>query len=212
MRVALALVGAVMLTTSSALAQDLSAPRREADRFGSSFSVGASLGVGGPRGVAGAFIELRPWRALGLGGGVGLGGAFGPSFDATAVFTPVGTTGWAFGVSGSFSYQLMWSRSLNGVQLPAGRAVPAGSRWASLAVVNEFRPSRNMMIRVSAGRAWMLNTSDFNLVRPEERALLDSVDPPIPGATPLDAARAALDGDTLGVWFVQVDIAPAWHW
>ena len=206
MRVALCL--AALLCTSSALAQRAPEP----DRFGSSFSVGASMGLGGPRGVAGAFVELRPWRALALGGGVGLGGAFGPAFDATAVLTPVRTTGWAFGVSGSYAYQLMWARSLNGVQLPAGRTVPAGSRWASVAVVNEFRPARNVMLRLSVGRAFLLNTSDFNVVRPEELGILDTVEPPIPGATPLDAARAAAHGDSLGVWFVQLDVAPTWRW
>lgn len=212
MRVALALAGAVLLATSSALAQTAPRRAREASRFGSSFSVGASVGVGGPRGLAGAFIELRPWRALGIGGGMGLGGAFGPSFDATAVFTPIGTTGWSFGVSGSYSRQITWSRKLDGVQLISGREVPAGSNWLSAAVVNEFRPSRSFMLRLSVGRAWLMNTSDFNVVRPEELPILDTLDPPFPGTTPIDAARAASRGETLGVWFVQVEVAPAWHW
>ena len=184
----------------------------EEDRFGRTVSVGASLGVGGPRGVAGAFVELRPWRALALGGGAGLGGAFGPSFDATVSLTPVGTAGWSFGVSGSFSRQVMWTSSYAGLQLPQGRSLPAGSNWLSAAVVNEFRPSTNMMIRVSAGRAWMLNTSQFGVLSVAQLPYLDAVDPGVPGTTPLDAVRAAARGESLGVWFVQVDIAPSWRW
>lgn len=205
MRVATPLLASLVLASATAAAQ-------EPDRFARSISVGASVGAGGPRGFVGAFVELRPWRALALGGGVGLGGAFGPSFDATAVLTPVGTGGWALGVSGSFSHQVMWTRSIAGLQLPAGRAVPGSSQWASLALVNEFRPSGNVMLRLSVGRAWMLNTSDFNVVRPEELPLLDAVRVDFPGATPVDAARAAANGDGLGVWFVQLDVAPAWHW
>ncbi|MEZ4392316.1 MAG: hypothetical protein R3A48_14600 [Polyangiales bacterium] len=204
----LALIGS--LTVASLNARAESPPRP--DRFARAFSVGASLGVGGPRGVAGTFIELRPWRALAVSVGAGLGGAFGPGFDATITLTPVGTAGWVLGASTSLSRQIMWTTSYAGLQAPSGRSLPGHSDWASLAVVNELRPSSSMMIRVSVGRSWMLNTSGFNLVPAQQLALVDAVDPGLPGVTPLDAVRSAARGEGLGVWFVQVDIAPSWRW
>lgn len=203
---------ATLLCVSLVLAPALARADDAPDRFARTFSVGASVGVGGPRGVAGAFMELRPWRALALSAGATLGGSFGPGFDGTLTLTPVGTTGWTLGASGSLSRQLMWSDRWGGLQLPAGRTMPTHSDWASVAVVNEFRPSSSMMLRLSVGRSWLLNRGAFHVVRSEELPLLDGVDPGIPGATPLDAARAAARGQDFGVWFVQLDIAPTWRW
>lgn len=203
---ALLLCASLVASTSPALAND--AP----DRFARTVSVGATVGVGGPRGVAGAFVELRPWRALALSAGAGLGGAFGPGFDGTVVLTPIGTAGWALGASASLSRQVMWTDRYAGLQLPAGRTLPAHSDWTSVAVVNEFRPSSSMMLRLSVGHAWLLNRSAFNVIRSEELPLLDTIDPGIPGATPLDAARSAARGESFGLWFVALDIAPTWRW
>lgn len=207
MRVAV-LLGSLLLSGKTARAENRPSP----ERFARSLSVGASLGVGGPRGLAGAFVELRPWRAVAIGVGAGLGGSFGPGFDATLTLTPIATTGWALGGSASISRQIMWSRDYEGLQLPPGRALPSRSDWASLAVVNEFRPSPGLMLRLSAGRSWMLDTASFHVATAQELSAVGPVDAPVPGATPLDAIRAASRGETLGVWFVQLDIAPSWRW
>ncbi len=179
------------------------------DRFARTVLFGATVGVGSPRGFAGGFVELRPWRALGLAVGGGAGGGFGPSLDVTATVAPLGGRAWALGVEGSFSHQFSYGRSL---AMPDGRAMPAGSNWLSAGVSFEVRPSRHLMLRVGAGRAWLVNTRDFGQLDRNELRYAEAQYDVVPGVNPLDANRAALDGETLGVWYVHVDIAPSWRW
>lgn len=185
-------------------------PRRVRDRFSRTILFGATAGVGSPRGIAGAFLELRPWRAFGVSVGGGAGGIFGPGIDVSAVLAPVGGISWAIGVEGSYSHQFGYGL---GVTLPDGRALPSGSNWASAGVALEFRPSRSSMVRLGAGRTWLLNTADFGIfTRTELDYVQNEVGAIVPGATPLDAARAALDGQTLSMWYVHLDVSPAWRW
>jgi hypothetical protein len=60
---------ATLLCLSMVLAPVLARADDAPDRFARTVSVGTSVGVGGPRGIAGAFVELRPWRALALSAG-----------------------------------------------------------------------------------------------------------------------------------------------
>lgn len=184
-------------------------PRTVRDRFQRTVLIGATVGVGSPRGLAGGFIELRPWRAIGVSVGGGAGGGFGPSLDVTALVAPLGGRIWALGLEGSYSHQFSYGA---GLSLPDGRTMPTGSDWLSAGVNFELRPSRTLMIRVGVGRAWLMNTSDFGLLTRNELTYAESVYNVVPGVTPLDAARAALDGETLSMWYAHVDIAPAWRW
>jgi hypothetical protein len=183
--------------------------RRVRNRFERTVLVGASAGVGSPYGFAGAFVELRPWRAASLSVGGGVGGGFGPSVGAMLNLNPLGGTTWALGVEAGLSHQFTYGRDL---ALPDGRTMPAGSDWFSGGVVFEGRPSRFLMFRVGAGYTTMLNTGDFGIVRANELAYAESFYDALPGVTPLDAARAALAGDTLGTWYFHIDIAPSWRW
>ena len=184
-------------------------PRSVRDRFSRTVAVGATVGVGSPRGFAGGFVELRPWRAFGVSVGGGAGGTFGPSLDVSAVLAPIGGTSWAIGAEGAFSHQFSYG---SGFAAPDGRAMPAGSNWLSAGVSVELHPSRGFLLRVGAGRAWLMNTSDFGVLSRNELAYAEDEYSVIPGVTPLDAARAALNGETLSMWYVHVDIAPTWRW
>jgi hypothetical protein len=184
-------------------------PRTVRDRFRGTVLIGATVGVGSPRGFAGGFIELRPWRALGVSVGGGAGGGFGPSLDVTALLAPLGGRSWALGVEGAYSHQFSYGV---GLSLPDGRAMPAGSDWLSAGVTFELRPTRTLMLRVGVGRAWLMNTGDFGVFTRNELAYAQSQYGVVPGVNPLDAARASLDGETLSMWYAHVDIAPAWRW
>jgi hypothetical protein len=198
------------LSAATASADPAPARTRVArDRFQGTILLGASVGVGSPFGLAGGFLEVRPWRAFGVAVGGGAGGAFGPAVAATAVLAPFGGRAWALGVEGGLSHQFSYAQ---GLAMPDGRAMPPSTQWASVGGSIEVRPSRGLMLRVGAGRAWLLNTADFGVFRPAEVELAAQHFTPPPGATPFDAARAAHDGSLLGVWYVHVDIAPAWRW
>jgi len=183
--------------------------RRPRDRFRGTVSVGASVGAGSPRGITGAFVSVRPARWFGAEVGAGFGGAFGPGVDATVLVSPVGTRRWALDVTASLSRQFGWS---SGPETPDGRSLPMASNWVSLGVASEWRPSRSLMLRVGFGRAWLLNTGDWATLRSNELDRADAALAGLPGANPVDAARSALAGERLGVWFVHVDIAPTWRW
>lgn len=187
------------------------APRRRATRdfFRRTIAVGASVGVGSPLGLTGAFVELRPWRALGVSLGGGLGGNFGPSVAATLFAAPVGTRRWALAVEASVAHHFAYTQ---GRALSDGRALPGASNWIGLGVASEWRPSRSLLVRVAVGRAWLLDTGDYGVLRASELPEAEQAIGFLPGATPVDAAREAMTGGTLGVWYLHVDLAPTWRW
>ena len=187
------------------------APRRRVarDYFRHTLSLGATVGVGSPIGLTGAFVELRPWRAFGMSVGGGLGGSFGPSVAATVFVSPIGTRRWALDLEASLSHQFAYTQ---GHSLHDGRALPGSSNWISIGVASEWRPSRSLLLRVGVGRAWLLDTSAYGVLHQNELAEAEQAVGPLPGTTPVDAARAALAGETLGVWYVHLDIAPSWRW
>lgn len=182
--------------------------RRHIDRFSGTWSLGASLGAGAPLGVAGAFLELRPARAISFDAGVGFGGSFGPSVAATAFVAPVTTRVFSPQVGVSLSHHFSY---VHGVVVPGRAAMPSATNWLGVEVAAEFRPSRTMMFRLGVGRAFLLGTSAFALATQAEMSSLPDNPVPLPGATPYDAVRAAALGETLGVWFVHLDIAPTWR-
>ena len=186
-------------------------PRRRVarDYFRRTVSVGASVGVGSPLGLTGGFVEMRPWRALGASVGGGVGGNFGPSVMATVLVSPVGTRRWAIDLEASlahhFSYEL-------GRTLDDGRMLPGASNWVGLGVASEWRPSRGFLLRIAVGHAWLLDTSEYGVLQESELPAAQQAVALLPGATPVDAAIAARAGDTLGVWYVHLDLAPTWRW
>ncbi|MDB4929221.1 MAG: hypothetical protein JWM10_1705 [Myxococcaceae bacterium] len=186
-------------------------PRRRVvrDYFRRTVSVGASLGVGSPLGLTGGFVELRPWRALGASVGGGVGGNFGPSVMATVLVSPVGTRRWALDLEASLAHHVSYAA---GRTLDDGRALPGSSNWVGLGVASEWRPTRGLLLRVAVGRAWLLDTGAYGVLRERELPEAQEAVALLPGATPVDAARAALAGDTLGVWYVHLDLAPTWRW
>lgn len=179
------------------------------DHFRRTFSLGASVGVGSPLGLTGAFVELRPWRALGVSVGGGLGGNFGPAVAATVLVAPVGTRRWALGAEASFSHHVAYAQ---GRDLSGGRELPGSSNWVGLGVTSEWRPTRSLLLRIGVGHSWLLDTGGYGVLREGELPEAEQAIGFLPGATPVDAARAAITGDTLGVWYVHIDIAPSWRW
>lgn len=188
------------------------APRRRRtvrDHFRGTVAVAATIGVGSPYGFGGGFVELRPWRAFGVAAGGGAGGAFGPAVAASAILAPLGGRVWALGVEGAFTRQFSYGLDL---ATPDGRTMPAASNWVSAGVAFELRPARGLMLRVGAGYSWLLNTADFGVFRRDEIDWVAQNYTVPPGVSPLDAARAAHEDRTLGVWYVHLDIGPAWRW
>jgi len=178
------------------------------DRFAGTLSLGATVGAGSPRGIAGAFLELRPVRWLGFGGGGGFGGAFGPAVDGEVLLSPVGTRGWALDLGVAFSHNVSWVR---GPVAPHHASLPNSTNWLSVEAASEFRPSHGLMVRVGVGHAWLLHPSDFAVATTSELSQLWLQIHGVPGATPYDAVEAAAQGQGFGLWFVHVDIAPTWR-
>jgi hypothetical protein len=183
--------------------------RTHRNRFDRTILAGVSTGIGSPSGFGGVFVEMRFTRTFGLSVGGGAGGGFGPAINVGTVFTPLGGTSWAVGLEGYFSRQFSYARDLG---IPGGRVMPAGSNWLSLGAVTEFRPTRTTMLRVGAGYSWLTNTSDFGILSREEINYVAANYSVFPGKTPLDAARASLADETLGVWYIHIDFAPSWRW
>lgn len=182
--------------------------RRLVNRFAGTWSLGASVGAGSPLGLAGFFIEARPIRALSLGVGGGFGGSFGPSISAATYLSPYSTRVWSPQIGVSISHNIAW---VSGEVIPDHAALPGSTDWVGVEIANEFRPSRSMLIRIGIGRAFLLSTSRFGVVSSAEVSNLPEDPAPVPGVTPFDAVRAAAAGDTLGVWFIHLDIAPTWR-
>jgi hypothetical protein len=201
-----------LMSASATVHADPARPARRRvvrDYFRRTISAGATLGVGSPLGLVGAFVELRPWRAFGVAVGGGLGGSFGPTVGATVLASPVGTRRWALDLEASLSHHFAYSQ---GLALSGGRELPGSSNWVGLGVASEWRPSRSIMLRVAVGHAWLLDTSGYGVLRGSELPEAEQAIGFLPGATPVDAARAAIAGDTLGVWYVHIDLAPTWRW
>lgn len=201
-----------LLTAAATAHADPPAPARRRvvrDYFRRTVSAGATLGVGSPLGLVGGFVELRPWRAFGVAVGGGLGGSFGPSVATTLLASPIGTRRWALNVEASFSHHFSYAADFG---LSGGRELPGSSNWVSLGVASEWRPNRSLLLRVGVGYSWLLDTSEFGVLRQAELPEAEQAVGFLPGVTPVDAARAAIAGDTLGVWYVHIDIAPTWRW
>lgn len=202
---------ALLAAVPSAHADPGPARRRRVvrDHFRRTISLGASVGVGSPLGLTGGFVELRPWRSLGVSVGGGLGGNFGPSMAATVLISPVGTRRWALDLEASLSHHFAYTQ---GRELSEGRELPDSSNWVAVGVASEWRPSRSLLLRVGAGYSWLLDTSGYGVLRLRELAEAEQAIGFLPGATAVDAARSAMAGETLGVWYVHIDIAPTWRW
>lgn len=205
------LILAAFTSTATVHADPRPAARRRVvrDYFRRTLSLGASVGVGSPLGLTGGFVEMRPWRALGVSVGGGIGGNFGPAIAGTLIVAPVGTRRWALDIESSLSHHFAYAQ---GRALDGGRSLPGSSNWVSLGVASEWRPSRSLLLRVAVGHSWLLDTSDHGVLRESELPEAEQVVANLPGATPVDAARSALAGETLGVWYVHIDIAPTWRW
>ena len=128
---------------------------------------------------------------------------------ATVLVSPVGTRRWALSLETSLSHNIAYSQ---GRALGEGRELPGSSNWVGLGVASEWRPSRSLLLRVAAGRSWLLDTSGYGVLRQRELSEAEQAIGFLPGVTAVDAARAAMAGETLGVWYVHIDIAPSWRW
>ncbi|MEZ4405703.1 MAG: hypothetical protein R3A52_04285 [Polyangiales bacterium] len=202
-RCAAALSLVALLCSGAAEAQ--TRHRRRIDRYTGTLAIGGAVGVGAPRGFASAFMEFRPHRLIGFNFGGGTGGTFGPAIEAGVWTAPIGGRDWAIGFGGS------WARNYSVVNLPEelGRgSLPAHGDWLSVSAGMEFRPSRSLMIRFTVGHSWLTNTAEFNVGTVAEINQVEAMGYTLPGTSPIDAARAAASGETLGMWFGQVEIAP----
>jgi hypothetical protein len=197
----------VCVGVPTAASADPAAPRRpRRDRFANTISFGGSAGLGSPLGLAGLFLEYRPWSWVAVQAGGGAGGSFGPAIAGTLYVDPIRTRGWALGVGGSASHNFS---IFTGTPVPGRPALPAGTNWLSVEVQTQVRPSRHLFLRLGVGRAFLLDTQAFRLGTEAE---LNSVNlPSFPLPTPIDAVRAAARDEAFGVWFVHLDLAPVWR-
>lgn len=202
LRWALALGVAVSLGATTAGATPRRQHRAPRDRFGSTLMVGFSSGVGSPRGVLGAFVEYRPWAALGLAAGGGVGGTFGGGVDGTLLLSPFGGRSWRFDLTASYSRNFSYVR----LGLPDGRSLPMQSDWISAGAAVEFRSANGVMLRLGGGRAFLRDTSAFGALRSEEVTVMQNHMPQLPGGTPVDAAASASRGEDFAVWYGSVDV------
>lgn len=202
LRGALALGMAVWLGAAAVEANPRRAHRPARDRFGSTLMVGFSSGVGSPRGVLGAFVEYRPFAALGLAVGGGVGGTFGAGVDGTVLLSPFGGRSWRFDLTASYSRNFSYLR----LGLPDGRSLPMESDWISAGAAIEFRSASGVMLRLGGGRAFLRDPSNYNVLHGTELSVMQNHAPDLPGSTPLDAAASASRGEDFGVWYGSIDV------
>ena len=202
LRGAATLCALVLLGASTAEAAPRRARHAPRDRFGSTLTIGFSNGVGSPRGVLGAFVEFRPWSAVGVAVGAGLGGTFGGAVDATVLLSPFGGRGWRFNLTGSYSRNYAYVR----LALPDGRCLPMQSDWLSAGASLEFRNAHGVMFRINGGRTFLRDTADYGVLRSEELTIMQNYVPNLPGNNPVDAVASALRGEGFGVWYASIDV------
>jgi hypothetical protein len=191
-----------MSAASGASATPRRARHAPRDRFGSTLTLGFTNGVGSPLGVLGAFMEYRPWAAVGVSVGAGLGGTFGGAVGATVLLSPFGGRGWRFDLTASYSRNYQYVR----LGLPDGRALPMESDWITAGAALEFRSARGVMFRVNGGRTFLRDTSAYGVLHPEELNLMQNYVPDIPGSNPIDAVASALRGEDFGAWYASIDV------
>lgn len=167
---------------------------------------GGSIGVAGPLGLVGTFVEFRPWRYVALDAGVGGGGSFGPALGARIMVEPLSFRRWSLGVSANGSMHVSIVR---GAIIPGRRELPNSTGWLGLGAQVQIRPSRTTFVRVGVGYQWLLDVQRFRLGTDDELALANL--PRFFFATPLDAVRAASRDEHYGLPYLHVDLGTYWR-
>jgi hypothetical protein len=183
-------------------------PEQQARSYAPGLVFGANVGVAGPSGLLGAFVEASPVRALTARVGAGLGLNFGPSLEVATLLRPFRFGRFAPIASLSYSTNFtpdLW-RNLSGL------SAPQNSHWLTPAIGLELRLRPVILMRLSVGVCVLLNTGDFS-----NREFEGWYGPPRPprsvGFTPLSAADARDAGRALvmpGVWFDFGAVGPHW--
>lgn len=164
------------------------------------FAIGATVGVGSPLGLAGAWLDVNVSRWVGITGGAGLGGTFGPAvgfgiqgrlgfWDRWGVYTGIG-------LSTNFTLQQYLTH-------PALRA-PSNSWWTNFEAGVEYRARSGVLVRGGVGYALLLNTGDF-----ENRESMGYYGPRgnvAVGYDPVSAADAHDQGLAFGMLYTHLDV------
>jgi hypothetical protein len=183
-------------------------PALQQRAFAPGLVFGAIVGIGGPSGVLGAFVEAAPIRALSARLGAGIGLNFGPSIELGAIVRP---TRWGrVAPIATLTYSTNFTpgnwRSILGL------SAASNSHWLTPALGVEIRLRPIVLLRAYVGAAVMLNTGDFtNYANGSWWG--PSRPPSFIGFSPLSAADAHDEGRALVTPAIWVDVGvlgPQW--
>jgi hypothetical protein len=217
---ALALIASLGVLTAPATAQaqsagpaqgasadaDVRVGRARRDRWRMTFAWGGSLGVAGPLGLAGTFVEFRPSRYTGFNAGVGGGGSFGPAVGGWVSVDPLSFRTWSLGVVGNASMNVSIIR---GTPITGRAELPNITAWLGLGAQVQFRPSRSTFVRLSGGYQWLLDVQRFRVASDSE--LTAAGLPSFFFQTPFDAMRAAARNESYGLPYASIELGTYWR-
>lgn len=161
--------------------------------------LGATVGIGSPLGLFGAFVDVNVVPAFGLTLGGGAGGTFGPALGATANFRPLRAGRFAGYVGAGVSTNFLPDAYRNSASIQ----VPANAWWFNVEVGAEYRSASGLALRLGVGLAPLLNTGAFTNV--EYRNFYGPQSNTDVGWDPVSAADAHDVGRALTVPYVHLD-------
>lgn len=167
---------------------------------------GGSVGVAGPLGLVGTFVEFRPWRYIGVGAGLGAGGSFGPAAGGWLSIDPISLRAVTIGVNANASMNLALVR---GSVIPGRPEFPTVSGWVGVGGQVQIRPSRSLFVRLGGGYQWLLDVQRYRMGTDNE--LIAAGLPQFFFATPLDAVRAAARNEGFGLPYAHIDFGTYWR-
>lgn len=167
---------------------------------------GGSIGVAGPLGLAGTFVEFRPFRYMGFNAGVGGGGSFGPAVGGWVSVDPLSFRSWSVGVVGNASMNISIVR---GTPVTGRAELPTTTGWLGVGGQIQIRPTRSTFVRLSGGYQWLLDVQRFRIASDSE--LTAAGLPQFFFQTPFDAMRAAARNEGYGLPYVSIELGTYWR-
>lgn len=164
------------------------------------------MGAGGPLGLAGTWVEFRPWRYMGFNVGVGGGGSFGPAIAASVSIDPLSFRAWSLGVSANASMNFSIIR---GAPITGRASLPDTTGWLGGGVVLHVRPTRTTFLRFVGGYSWLLDVQRFAIATDNE--LASAGVPSLFFPTPFDAVRAAGRNEPYGMPYGAIELGTYWR-
>ncbi|MEI8254485.1 MAG: hypothetical protein WCJ30_02310 [Deltaproteobacteria bacterium] len=128
--------------------------------WGRHLGLGATVGVGSPLGLFGAFAEINIVPMFGLTLGGGAGGTFGPALGGTLNFRPLRAGHFAGYVGAGVSTNFLPEQYRTSPSIQ----VPANAWWFNLEIGAEYRSATGLALRLGVGVAPLMNTGAFTNV------------------------------------------------